>query len=186
MLVIVFNFNASDLSWTKNQLALANTAKDIAYLTNGEKEAIKYINLARLYPQLFEKIELGINGIGPINTEYKKSLVKTLKSMKPVKALSFDKNLYESAKCFATESGENGTNEHERIANSPCSLNAAECCGYGYSDNGGRDYALLWLIDEGVSSLGHRKTCLGSSYSKIGINFHLHKENGMCAVAQFR
>src|SRR5438552_1341912 len=40
-------------TWTAEQVANASTANEITYLTSVEKEAVMYINLARLYPKLF-------------------------------------------------------------------------------------------------------------------------------------
>ena len=51
-------FHGGAQSWTQEQLATANTAKNKGYLNAVEKEVIQYINLARLYPQLFVKNEL--------------------------------------------------------------------------------------------------------------------------------
>jgi hypothetical protein len=43
-------------TWSEEQLSNANTVKDIDCLTDSEKEAIVYINLARLYPKDFANI----------------------------------------------------------------------------------------------------------------------------------
>jgi len=52
LLLFFFSFSQS---WSQDQLDSANTAKDINEITSVEKEAILYINLARLYPQLFAR-----------------------------------------------------------------------------------------------------------------------------------
>src|ERR1043165_10193392 len=76
-------------SWTKQQLDVANTAKNSIYLTAEEKEAIQYINLARLYPQLFVKNEL--QKLPPAETDvektYRQSLLSDLQKRKPPQAL---------------------------------------------------------------------------------------------------
>ena len=49
---------ASCQRWDQRQLNLAGTASDIDYLAQEEKDAVMYINLARLFPRLFVKYEL--------------------------------------------------------------------------------------------------------------------------------
>jgi len=174
-------------TWTKEQLAKANTAGQITYLSVIEKEAIMYINLARLYPKEFMKYEaLKYNGTVKYgdylkDSKYKKSLLATLNTMPPVAELKFDKILYENAKCFAKESGELGIEGHKRIK---CAKgNYAECCSYGMET--GKDIAMQWLIDDGIASLGHRKNCLEKRYTKIGLSSAKHKKWDTCAVAEF-
>lgn len=179
-------FTSYAQSWTEEQLAQANTAKEIDYLTKAEKEAIKYINLARLFPSQFAEIELptyfGPEKYGNYlkSSSFRKSLIKQLGKMKPVGALTFDKALYENAKCFAKESGDKGLVGHQR---EKCPAgNYAECCSYGMDT--GKDIALQWLIDHDVPSLGHRKNCLNKDYTKIGLSIHPHKTWEVCAVAE--
>jgi hypothetical protein len=57
LLFIQFS-NAIAQNWTSTQIEKANTAKNITYLTNVEKECILYINLCRLYPKDFLKYEV--------------------------------------------------------------------------------------------------------------------------------
>ena len=147
-----------------------------------------YINLARLYPKLFVKYELSDNNESTENNnyitdnDYKKSLVKDLNTMEPAIALLFDKDVYESAKCFAIESGIAGIVSHKRIN---CKrYGHSECCSYGLSS--GKEIALQWLVDDGISSLGHRKICLDKESYNIGLNIQPHKSYGVCAVADFK
>lgn len=185
--ITLLQFSFSQTNWTKEQLAKANTAKQMEYLTTIEKEAIMYINLARLYPKEFMKLEaLNYNGDKKYgdylkDSKYKKSLLVTLNTMAPVAELTFDKVLYENAKCFAKESGDAGTEGHKRIK---CVKgNYAECCSYGMET--GKDIAMQWLIDDGIASLGHRKNCLEKRYIKIGLSSAPHKKWDTCSVAEF-
>lgn len=169
--------------WSDYQLEAANTAADISYLTYEEKEAIKYINLARMYPSQFAENEVRNyrmpNGYVEVSRSYLNSLITDLNRMNPVGALNFDANMYQYAKCFAKESGINGIVGHQR---SSCSKgNFAENCSYGMQT--GRDIAMQWLIDDGIESLGHRINCLNGSYTKIGLSIHPHTIYNVCAVA---
>ncbi len=172
-------------TWTETQRSKANTAKDITYLTAVEKECIMYLNLCRLYPQDFLKFELtnyfGDEKYGDYlkNSTYRKSLISKLTAMKPINELTFDVDLYKNAACFAKEQGTAGTSGHTRIK-CPKEVYTAECCSYGM--NTAKDIVLQLLIDDRVSSLGHRKICLDARYSKIGVSVSSHKEWGTCAV----
>jgi len=187
-ILLLLAFITYSQSWTAAQLDAANTAKNIKSLTESEKAAIQYINLARLYPQLFIRNELNsYNGAAGFHENlqrsgYKKSLLKELKSRKPVGALQFDKTMYVSAKCYAKESGNAGWIGHKRRS---CSYGyLAECCSYGVST--GKDIAMQWLIDDGVPGVMHRVNCLNADYSMIGIAVNKHKTYRNCAVADFR
>lgn len=174
-------------TWTTAQLDAANTAKDVAYLTDVEKEAIMYINLARLYPKAFADYEVanyfGTKKYGDYlkASAYRESLITTLKSMQAVKALLPDSALYENAKCFAKELGDRGETGHTRQL---CKKeNYAECLSYGMDT--GKDITMQWLIDHAVLSVGHRKLCLSPVYARVGLSTHAHKKWDICAVAEF-
>ena len=174
-------------AWTPEQLAKANTGKDAIFLSTIEKETIKYINLARLYPKQFAKLEVeNYTGTSKYpgyvkNSPQKKSLISFLNSTKSLVVLSPNKEMFENAKCWAIESGDKGIEGHTRIK---CpKKNFAECCSYGMEN--GRDIAMQWLIDDKVASLGHRKICLDPKYSKIGPAYHTHTKWGTCCVSEF-
>jgi hypothetical protein len=182
LLLFFFSFSQS---WSQDQLDSANTAKDINEITSVEKEAILYINLARLYPQLFARIEVekytGTDRYVDYvkKSSYRTSLITELKKRKPTAALQFDKSLYNYAKCFAKELGNDGKVTHERKT---CVKGTfAECCSYGMDT--GKDIVMQWLIDDKISNVGHRINCLNPLYTKIGIGFHTHTVWHNCAVA---
>ena len=188
LLILLCCTSINAQTWTETQLKKANTAKDITCLTNVEKESIMYINLCRMYPQEFVKNELlnyfGTEKYGDYikNSEYRKSLISFLATMQAIEPLYFDLEIYKNAACFAKEQGIAGTTGHKRIKCAQ-STYAAECCSYGMDD--GKDIAMQLLIDHDVSSLGHRKICLTSRYSKIGVSVNTHSKWGICAVLDF-
>lgn len=187
ILFLTSSFN-SKKEWTESQLNSANTAINIKCLSVEEKEIIKYLNLARLYPKDFAEIEVApYNGNEKYGnylkkSKYKKSLLKDLEKMESVRAIQFNEEMYELAKCFAKESGKAGKTGHSR---KNCEDNyRAECCDYGH-DNG-REIILALLIDHDVPSLGHREICLSERYSIAGPSIHKHKKYGHCAVLDFK
>jgi len=173
-------------TWTAEQKEKANTAKSVNYLTNTEKEIIQYINLCRMYPEDFASNEVeNYNGIPGIKDKslkkYKASLLKELTSRSSCEPLQVDKALNDDAKCFANELSKNNKVGHER---KECKERQyAECLSFG--NETARQIVLEWLIDSGISSLGHRKNCLNSRYKKTGISIAPHAEYGNCAVAEF-
>lgn len=184
LLFLIQFSNAVAQNWTSNQIERANTAKNVAYLTNVEKECILYINLCRLYPQDFLNNEVvnyfGTKRYGDYlkNSSYRNSLIDFLSVMEPVNALYFDVEAYKNAKCFAIEQGEAGTTGHKRI--NCIHGNYAECCSYGMDT--AKDIVLQLLIDHDVPSLGHRKNCLNKEYSNIGASVQKHLKWGSSAV----
>jgi len=176
--------NCSAQQWTAQEFEAANTARDIQSLTDEEKEVIRYINLARLYPKKFASIELkkAIEDGLYKETEFTKSLQVTLNQMKPVGLLSFDQTMYQLANCFAIESGKSGSYGHHRVH---CVDGFdAECCSYGF--NTGREIVIQLLVDAGVPSLGHRRICLDNSMNALGVNIQPHAKYEHCCVLDFK
>lgn len=166
------------IKWSAKEFAAANTGKDADYLNDVEKETLLYLNLARLYPKKFSKLEVVKHRAHLNRSPYKQSLIKEMNSLQPMEALIPDKTLTEAAKCFAKEPGMLGKTGHHRDR---CQkVNYAECCSYGM-DNG-KDVVLQLLIDHGVPSLGHRRLCLNPRYSKAGLGFYLHTKWDECLV----
>lgn len=185
--ILLIGLNVKAQSWTEAQLAQANTAKNISVLNEEEKNTIKYLNLARLFPADFARIEIEKYQLPPnYNSSpsfayYRKTLLEDLYTRKPVKALMFDMTMYEYALCWAKESGELGIVGHNRVK---CKDgNFAECASYGMF--AGRDIVIQWLIDDNVPSLLHRINSLNGSYTKVGVSIKPHKTYKVCAVADF-
>ena len=165
----------------------ANTAAGIGHIPEQDREIIKYLNLARLFPARFAQIEvvpyLGGEKYGNYlrDSPYKTSLLKELYGRQPVKPLVFHPGMYELAVCFARESGRAGTTGHNRRECRDGYF--GECCSYGM-DNG-REVVLQLLIDHDVPSLGHRRICLSDEYSGVGPHLTGHAEWDHCAVLDF-
>ena len=174
-------------AWTEEQLNEADAGGIADWLSQPEKEAIKYINLCRLYPAEFAEKEVkfyaGIPRLKDKNfIRYKASLMKDLKKRKPCPALELEEALYDDAECYAEEISTNKRKAHQRI---DCEKkNYAECLYFGSGE--GRHIALQWLIDSGIANLGHRKICLNPTYTMTGIKAGPHYEYGNCAVGEFK
>lgn len=187
LLVFIFLYAQSQISpeWKDKEIKNANTVADVSYFNANEKEAVIVLNLARLYPKKFVQIEvkdyLGLvelYGDHLSKSRYKSSLIRTMSVMKPIQKLYPDSTLNKFAECFAKETSENGIVGHKRINCEDGYF--AECCSYGMFT--GKQIILQLLIDHDVSSLGHRKICLGKEYQYIGISESSHDKYSTCCV----
>jgi uncharacterized protein YkwD len=189
IVLVLLSVTSFSQGWSADQLKQANTAIDVSVISSIEKQAIEYINLARLFPKDFIKYELKdyqdpYQGDSIKYAAEKNSLADDLRGRHAIKPLTFDKGLYESAKCFAEEQGASGAVGHSRKKCPKLEEAYGECCSYGMET--GKDIAMQWLVDLGVPSHGHRMICLDEQFSAIGLSEHAHKKYSFCAVADFR
>lgn len=171
-----------NLEWNKKEISKADKARNISYLTENEKDVILYLNLARMYPKKFASIEV-VNWDRPSgwaslpNDIYKNSLIKSLNQINSLNPIYPDKSQYITATCLAEEQSLSGKIGHHRKR---CKDNTgAENCSYGMYT--GKDVVIQLLVDQDVSSLGHRKNFLGN-YSKIGVAQKTHPKYKYCTV----
>jgi hypothetical protein len=184
-LMIQFVSWGQNVEWTLAELDSAKTADSCEYLTGVEKDAIMYLNLARLFPQKFKEIELeGYFGTEKYGDYLKGSpwiatLDSTLDTLSAMPALQPDTALFNHAKCFAEEMGLAGTTGHDRIN---CTKNKkyGECSSFGMEN--GKDIMMQMLIDHNITGLGHRRQCLDPDNKFIGLSTHSHTEWGTCCV----
>lgn len=167
--------------WTDPKYKAANTAKDVNYLKEEEKNVFYYINLARMDPGKFAEVYIKPSLKG--GSSYVKSLYTTLTTMKPVQVWTPDENMYKIAKCWAIEAGKSGVIGHNRKQCKESNY-LAECCSYGEST--GLGIVLQLLIDDGVPSLGHRKALLAPGYKIMGVSIQPHKKWTDNAVLDIR
>jgi len=168
--------------WNDAKYLKCNTAAEIKYMTATEKEVIYVLNLARMNPALFANTVIKKYQVS--HTTYYTSLLNTMLKLKPVQLLYPDSLCFAGALCHAVNAGIEGYVGHTR-SNEDCKKKwhfNGECCDYGH--NNALDIIMSLLIDEGISSLGHRNICL-SSYSKIGVAIQPHKLYGYNAVMDF-
>lgn len=196
--IIQLSSFAQDESIFKNipkaKLNKANTAKEVSYLSKTEKDMILYMNLARLDGNWF--IEHVYNKktsfVSKFSSSYRKSLVKDLKKVKDRPMLKPAKGLTKAARYHAKDMGEkgkighnssDGTTTFERIKKYAQGGYMAENCQYGHL--AALDIVLDLLIDDGISSLGHRKNILSGNFSYVGVAVEPHKVYGINCVQDF-
>ncbi|MCP4458419.1 MAG: CAP domain-containing protein [Cytophagales bacterium] len=168
------------------EIAAANTALEVDYITVEEKNIFLYCNLSRLYPRKFYLFYRAFldkdNRLGLLKSEYyHRTLGEELQTMKPMDALLPDKKMYGLAECWAKEAGDAGHVGHDRI--SCVGGFSGECCSYGWDS--GLQIVFQLLIDQGVESLGHRKIIFSSGYKGMGTAIRNHSGYGHNAVLDF-
>jgi uncharacterized protein YkwD len=176
-------------AFTQAQLDSANTAKSVTVLSAEEKNVIKLINLARMYPKQFAKNYVAKYDEKKTGFAYdasytkdKNSLISELNAMKPLKPLVFDSAMYELAKCWSSESGKSGEIGHTR---KNCKSGySGECCSYGFK--GAQDIVMQLMVDNNIPGHGHRKIILTPYYSKVGIKNGSHKTYTYHSVIDFK
>ncbi len=174
--------------WDPEVVKIANTAVDIDYLSDEEKKVILLSNLARHDGLLFANSFLDEFLQNKRPTGYTRSLYRNLKKVKDLPMLQSEKDLYEIAKGHAEISGKRGTTGHQRFDKRFNPVmgkynSVAENCAYGYSE--AMNIVLELLIDEGISSLGHRKNILNPDYNSIGVSIKNHKSYRHNCVMDF-
>lgn len=165
-------------SYTNRDTSCANK---VSWLSADEKKIYYHLNQARLDPRGFCN-----KHILPLLKEdsgnvYLLTLADYMLNMHPRNAVKPEKKLFESAKCHAVSSGIEGYTGHERQGTCK-SYFSGECCSYGVYNPLG--VVLQLLIDEGVSSLGHRYICLGW-YEECGVSIQPHTGYGTNVVLDF-
>lgn len=188
LVFLVVGLRGQDLQsfFDPGELSRANTALDVDYLSQEEKDIYLYSNLARMVPKKFNQFYRAYVKVRRTNWKemlernpYFSSLSSHLLKQTPLPALFPDRELFELAKCWAAESGKLGITGHDRVN---CPDVGRENCSYGYSK--GIDIALQLLIDDGVESLGHRTNILSNSKG-LGASIQPHTRYGSCAVLDF-
>ncbi len=168
----------------------ANTAKNATYLSEDEKKVILYMNIARLDGKWFIKHIL--DKYDDNRSYYSKSLRRDLMKTSGLQAFKPSENLSKSAKYHAKDMGKTGRTGHNssdgtdtfvRIKRFASGNYMSENCAYGYSEP--IRIVIQLLIDEGISSLGHRKTILSKNYNYVGVSIEPHKSYRYNCVQDF-
>ena len=123
------------------------------------------------------------------NTGYIRSVRRDLKKTTDLTPLLPEKDLTAVAQGHAQRSGEKGSTGHqdfkkrfEPLMGNPYN-HVGENCSYGYAK--AIDIVISLLIDEGISSLGHRNNILSPDFNAIGVAIRPHKTYKTNCVMDF-
>jgi hypothetical protein len=193
-------------SWDISKL---NTAIDADYISKVEKEVILEINLLRSDPpkyaelylkpylQYYHGLDLNIPGeITIVTDEGIKPLEECISQLghtKPVPIFYPAKGMCRSSHDHAIDQGKTGQIGHSGSDGSTMtdrinrygkwSFQIGENVDYGNAI--ARRIVISLLIDDGVSSRGHRKNLLNDAFHKIGVAVGPHPKYGYLCVMDF-
>jgi len=195
---------AKELGW---DVGKHNTAKDSKFLTNKEKDVIFCLNMVRSQPEkftndfvrqldkCFDGNTMTVPGGSAFTTQEGvkavKELIKVLPKTKGMNVLLPSKGLSNAAKELAIfqektgktgHIGENGASLSKRISKfGKYTSNIAENVSYG--EESAIMVVISLLIDDGVSSRGHRINILNANLKLAGAKWAKHpKFKQMCAI----
>ncbi|MBR2104039.1 MAG: CAP domain-containing protein [Bacteroidales bacterium] len=181
--------NTNSSAFTEAEIAKANTAANIASLSQMEKDIILYCNLARLDGAKFWA-EYGSNAKG--SNAYVSSLESDLKAVKDLAMLVPEKSLMEAAAYHAKDMSDNNFFDHTSsdgtsFGNRVYSFYGGGAIAENISAGMGTAIGVVMqlLVDDGLSSLGHRKNILGTKYVAIGVKTATHSQWRTVTVQDF-
>jgi hypothetical protein len=201
--------SAEDI-WTPEELEMANTARDAAYLTEEEKKIVFYMNLVRIdgtrffntYFQEFvnahNKEMLRYSNYNELRVNRKDryyrgleidlKLIKNLSLFYPDEALTYvsrqhgkDMNRYN----IAGHNSKDGRTVKDRISKYYPNRSMAENLAFGFSK--GLANVSMLLLDKNVPDLGHRKNMLNTSLGLniVGVSIQPHPAYRFSATIDF-
>ncbi len=196
--------------WSKEELRQANTAKDVPYLSEEEKNIIFYTNLVRMDGERFFNTYFQ-DFVGEYNSRmqqysnyeelkvntkdsYYKSLQKDLKKIKNLGLFYPDETLtYVSLQHgkdmkqhrISGHNSSDGRTMYDRISKYYPKKAMAENLAFGFSS--GLENVCILLLDKGVPDLGHRKNILNSTYGLniTGVSIQSHPVYRYSATIDF-
>lgn len=178
----------------------------VSYLSSVEQSVLDEINLARTNPNAYADILaqrrqyyqgnlFNLPGqVSRITQEGVSALdeaIRVLRSTSPLPALNPSRGMSLGAKDhvndigpkgLVTHTGSDGSDPTKRVNRYGQGF-AGENIDFGAST--GREIAIDLLVDDGVSSRGHRENILRSSYQFAGISVGSHAQYGTMAVIDF-
>jgi hypothetical protein len=196
--------------WTAAELALANTAKNVKYLSAEEKKIIFYMNLVRMdgkrffetyFQQYIDEHNLKMKQYSNYrevrvsrNDPYYRGLEQDLKDVKNLGLLYPDETLTYVAQQHGKDMNKNNLAGHnssdgrsmvDRIRKYYPNHGMAENLAFGFSS--ALANVSLLLLDKGVPDLGHRKNILNKTLgiNIVGVSIQPHPHYKYSATIDF-
>jgi uncharacterized protein YkwD len=168
------------------------------FMTTDERDVVTLMNMARfngaLFASTFLNYYLEDKNLSLRNSKYVKSLIVDLNKTKGKAPFKVSRELYECASKHAIDMGKKGKTGHDSSKGESFSERMKKCvndnvamrgenCSYGMDTPIG--IIMQLLIDENVSSLGHRKNILEEPFNTVGVAIEPHKKYGTNCVMDF-
>ena len=186
-------------------LSVLDTARNVDYMFEVEKNVILEMNMARSNPKkyaelyiqprtkkfsgnLYNNYIMTNEGVSVVNECVKfMNSQKSLPILKPSKGLTLAAKDHSSTQCLTDKTGHDGidgSDPFERMKRYGTFTTAGENIDYGCSS--AREIVVSLLIDDGVKSRGHRKNIMNKSFSTVGVGYaDKHKTYGYECVIDF-
>ncbi|MBR1537169.1 MAG: CAP domain-containing protein [Treponema sp.] len=194
-----------NLDADKWDIATLDTARNADYLSTVKKDVILEMNKARTNPSLYAELYITPRtkkfdgkvyngtlmtneGVAVVNEciSYMKK-AKALPVLNPEKGLSLAAQQHSSTQGETDQTGHtcvDGSTPFTRIEKYGTYKTAGENISYGAMS--GRDIVVQLLIDDGVSSRGHRKNIMNKDFSSSGVGYtKKHKTYGSVCVITY-
>jgi hypothetical protein len=161
-----------------------NTAEDVDYLKPCEKQMIQELNFVRQYPKVYAKIiahHLAQESESVWGLDYDThlaglELIEELERMSPRQILQPSKCVYLAARAhgldcqrrgYFAHTGSDGSNPWDRVQEACPDLQTGNENGAGGSADP-RETVISLLLDDGISSRGHRYNILDPKWEYVG------------------
>lgn len=198
-------FAQSFYQWPLKEL---DTAREVNYLSEKEKDIILEMNMLRHNPPMYahfmmkwmeifynDKKILSIPGKTPYLTNEGKEAylecIEVLSKTAPATVLQVSHGMSKACKLLVLDQGTTGRTGHKSSSNTTPGDRLKQFgtpVGYfaeniHYGDIEPRFVIISLLIDDGVKSRGHRKTLLSNDFNITGVAMGNHKTyGGMCVI----
>ncbi|MES2837792.1 MAG: CAP domain-containing protein [Bacteroidota bacterium] len=180
--------------WDSVTVNKAKTADTADYMTQEEKDIVMLINLCRLKPQLFLEtyVTYYLDSAQIKETKWTRSLKQDIKRMKyayPV--LNVEEEIYNMAKDHAVAMGLKGKTGNgkweKRTEELPRDKFGKFELGENiqYGDSNPLNIVMYLLIDEGSTTMQHRKNIFNPKFKFIGAAIEPHKKTEYNSVIDF-
>jgi uncharacterized protein YkwD len=196
--------------WSTAELALANTAKDVDYLSSEEKNIIFYMNLARMdgtrffntyFQDFVDAHNLRMKRYSNYNElkvnrydAYYRGLEQDLKRAKNLGLLYPDETLTYVSNQHGSDMNRHNMIGHvssdgrtmvNRVEKYYKNRSMAENLAFGFA--GGLDIVSMLLLDTGIPDVGHRKNILNSTMglNLVGVSIQPHPHYKYSATIDF-
>ncbi len=179
-----------------------------AYLSKLENEILQETNLARTAPQTYAKLLADYRNTfsGKLvkrpgepdlqtneGTDAVDEAIRFLNKQEPLGALRPSRGMSKAAKDHVRDQGPRGLIGHDGTDGSGIEtrlnrhgkwdIRIAENISYGMKT--GRSVVIQLIVDDGISSRGHRDNLFGEKFQRAGVACGTHKEFGIMCVQTF-
>lgn len=186
-------------------LSVLDTARNVDYMSEIEKNVVLEMNMARSNPKkyaemyieprakkfngkIYDNYLITNEGVAAVNECVKvMNSQKALPAFAPSKGLSKAAQDHSSTQSLTDKTGHDGTdgsNPFERMMRYGSFTIAGENIDYGATS--AREIVIALLIDDGVKNRGHRENIMNKSFTTVGVGYaDKHKKYGSECVIDF-